>query len=117
MAMFMGFMDGDGYFDIGEHKQYNKVTKRLVKSTIIIRLATNVHVRDLPLLKYFVQVLGVGKISPMSGREQVRVIFSKQDLVTVILPLIKKYNLQFLTSQRVKQYLLLKYILDNSIVH
>lgn len=109
-------MDGDGYFDIGEHKQYNKVTKAHVKSTIRIRLASNVHVRDLPLLEYFTQVLGVGKISPMSGREQVRVIFSKKDLVTVILPLIKKYNLQFLTSQRVKQYLFLNYILDNSIV-
>ena len=24
MAMFMGFMDGDGYFDIGEQKQYSK---------------------------------------------------------------------------------------------
>jgi len=116
MAMFIGFMDGDGYFDIGEQKQYNKITKSLVKSTIRIRLATNVHNRDLSLLEYFVQILGVGKISNMSSanifcfskkyncareREQVRVIFSKKDLVTVILPLIKEYNLQFLTSQRV----------------
>jgi hypothetical protein len=77
MAMFIGFMDGDGYFDIGEQKQYNKLTKNLVKSTIRIRLATNVHVRDLFLLEYFVKVLGVGKISIMSGinRDQVRVIF------------------------------------------
>jgi hypothetical protein len=91
MAMFMGFIDGDGYFDIGEQKQYNKATKTLEKSTIRIRLASNIHVRDLSLLEYFVKVLGVGKISTMSGaREQVRVIFSKKDLVTVILPLIKK---------------------------
>ena len=96
MAMFLGFMDGDGYFDIGEQKQYNKITKALVKSTIRIRLATNVNIRDLSLLEYFVQILGVGKISNMSGdREQVRVIFSKKDLVTIILPLIKEYNLQF----------------------
>lgn len=118
MAMFMGFMDGDGYFDIGEQKQYNKATKALVKSTIIIRLASNVNVRDTALLEYFVKVLGVGKISTMSGvREQVRVIFSKKDLVTVILPLIKKYNLQFLTSQRVKQFALANYILENYIIH
>lgn len=120
MAMFIGFMDGvrRGYFDIGEQKQYNKITKTLVKSTIRIRLASNVHVRDLSLLEYFVQRLGVGKISNMSGREQVRVIFSKKDLVTIILPLIKQYNhLQFLTSQRVKQFALVNYILENSITH
>jgi len=116
MAMFMGFMDGDGYFDIGEQKQYNKITKALVKSTIRIRLATNVNIRDLSLLEYFVQILGVGKISNMSGdREQVRVIFSKKDLVTVIMPLIKEYNLPFLTSQRVKQFALANYILENNI--
>lgn len=118
MAMFIGFMDGDGYFDIGEQKQSNKITKLLVKSTIRIRLASNVHVRDLSTLEYFVQVLGVGTISNMSaGREQVRVIFSKKDLVTVILPLIKLYNLQFLTSQRVNQFSLLNYILQNNITH
>ena len=118
MAMFIGFMDGDGYFDIGEQKQYNKITKTLVKSTIRIRLASNVNVRDISLLEYCfaVKVLGVGKISNMSGgREQVRVIFSKKDLVTVILPLIKEYNLQFLTSQRVKQFAIVNYILENSI--
>ena len=122
MALFIGFMDGDGYFDIGEQKQYNKKSKVLVRSTIRIRLASNVHVRDRSLLEYFVKVLGVGKISTMSGgREQVRVIFSKKDLGAsrgeVILPLIKKYNLQFLTSQRVKQFALINYILENSIVH
>lgn len=118
MAMFIGFIDGDGYFDIGEQKQYNKKTKALVKSTIRIRLASNVNVRDKSLLEYFVKVLGVGSISTMSGgRNQVRVIFSKQDLVTVVLPLIKKFNLNFLTFQRVKQFALVNYILENSITH
>lgn len=85
MAMLLGFLDGDGYFDIGEQKQYNKKTKSLVKSTIRIRLASNIHVRDLPLLEYFQKVLGVGKISTMSAREQVRIIFSgnhPKDLMT-----------------------------------
>jgi hypothetical protein len=122
MAMLLGFWDGDGNFDIGEQKQYNKKTKSLVKSTIRIRLASNIHVRDLPLLEYFQRlrhqkVLGVGKISTMSAREQVRIIFTKKDLMTVILPLIKSYNLQFLTSQRVKLFALLNYSLENNIVH
>lgn len=54
----------------------------------------------------------------MSGdRNQVRVIFSKKDLSTVILPLIQEYNLQFLTIQRAKQFALVNYILKNSITH
>jgi len=118
MAMFIGFMDGDGYFDIGEQKQYNKKTKAPARSTIRIRLASNVNIRDLALLEYFVDTLKVGKIDKMSGdRNQVRVIFSKKDLLTVILPLIEEYNLEFLTSQRTKQFFLVKYILDNSIAH
>lgn len=116
MSMFIGFIDGDGYFDIGEQKQYNKRSKELVKSTIRIRLAINVHNRDLPLLKYFVKVLGVGKIGEMSNRNQVRVIFYKKDLVKVIIPLMKKNNLEFLTLERSKQYALLIYILDNNIM-
>ena len=116
--MFMGFIDGDGYFDIGEQKQYNKKTKAPARSTIRIRLASNVNIRDLPLLKYFVETLKVGKIDTMSGdRNQVRVIFSKKDLLTVILPLIQEYNLQFLTIQRAKQFALVNYILENSITH
>ena len=118
MAMFMGFMDGDGYFDLGEQKQYNK-NKILAKSTIRIRLATNVNVRDLTLLEYFVKTLGAGKIdySMMARKEQVRVIFSKKDLFTVIIPLIKEYDLMFLTSQRAKQFARVNYILENSIIH
>ena len=117
MSLFIGFMDGDGYFDIGEQKQYRKKTKELVNSTIRIRLASNVHERDLPLFLYFNQKLGVGKISKMSGnRKQVRIIFSKKDLVDIIIPLMRKYNLSFLTSQRIKQFEKVNYIISNSII-
>ncbi len=118
LAIFMGFMDGDGYFDVGEQKQYNKKTKALTRSTIRIRLASNVKTKDLALLEYFLEILKVGKIDTMSGdRDQVRVIFSKKDLITTILPLIKEYNLEFLTRPRTKQFALVNYILDNSITH
>jgi len=116
MSMFLGFIDGDGYFDIGEQKQYNKKTHSMVKSTIRIRLATNIHTRDLALLEYFVEVLGVGKISKMSKRNQVRLIFFKQDLVGTIIPLIKNYNLEFLTKERQRQYAIVSHILDNNII-
>lgn len=119
MAMFMGFFDGDGYFDIGEQKQYSKAKILLTpaSSTIRIRLASNVHSRDLPLLEYFREVLGVGSISKMSKRNQVRIIFSKKDIIDVILPLIRLYRLRFFTVQRAKQFSLLTYILENDIRH
>jgi hypothetical protein len=37
--------------------------------------------------------------------------------VTVLIPLINLYNLEFLTVNRAKQYALLTHILGNNIVH
>jgi hypothetical protein len=52
MAMFVGFMDGDGYFDIGRQSQTSK--KGIpAEATIRIRFAVNLHPVDLPLLQYF----------------------------------------------------------------
>ena len=115
MSLFIGFMDGDGYFDIGEQKQYNKITKTLVKSTLRIRLATNVHIRDLSTLRLFREALGVSNISYLINKKQVKLTFYKRDLINVILPLIKTYNLKFLNKERIKQFSLLTYILDNNI--
>ena len=115
MSLFIGFMDGDGYFDIGEQKQYNKITKTLVKSTLRIRLATNVNIRDLSTLRFFREVLSVGKISYLINKKQVKLTFYKRDLINVILPLIKIYGLKFLNKERIKQFSLLTYILDNNI--
>lgn len=60
---------------------------------------------------------GVGSLSRLDSVNQTRLIFSKKDLVTIILPLIKEYNLQFLTVNRAKQYALLLHIIENNIVH
>ena len=116
MSKFIGLVDGDGYIEIGPQKQYNKSTKLSVKSTIRARLVIRLHNRDSALLTYFSTVLGVGSISSLVSENQTRLIFSKKDLFTVILPLIKFYNLQFLTFNRIKQFALLNYILDNNIV-
>jgi hypothetical protein len=62
MSFFIGFMDGDGYFDISSQKQTNKGSGKPSRSTIRIRLACNLHDRDLPLLQWFQTVLGVGTI-------------------------------------------------------
>lgn len=34
VAMFTGLIDGDGYIELGEQKQYSRKTKELVTSTI-----------------------------------------------------------------------------------
>ena len=46
-----------------------------------------------------------------------RIIFSKKDIIDVILPLIRLYDLRFFTVQRGKQFSLLTYILENDIRH
>lgn len=119
MAMFIGFVDGDGLFDIGEQKQYDKKTKKenLQKSTIRIRLGINLHIRDVELLRYFVSVLGQGKIDDSKKKiDQVRLIFYKHEIVTVIMPLIELYNLRFLTTSRQAQYSCLLHIFNNNLI-
>ncbi|KAG0632550.1 putative intron-encoded endonuclease [Tuber brumale] len=113
MSMFMGFVDGDGYIEIGPQKQYNKSNVK-PKSTIRARLVIRLHNRDADLLSYIVKVLGVGSLSTLNSVNQTRLILSKKDLVTKIIPLIKLYNLQFLTYNRICQYALLTYILENN---
>ena len=115
MAMFLGLVDGDGYIEIGPQKQYQKKTKLLVRSTIRARLVIRLNNRDTELLIYISERLKVGSISILHEINQTRLIFSKKDLTTVILPLINKYNLQFLIYNRLEQFKLLKYILKNNI--
>lgn len=116
MSMFIGLVDGDGYIEIGPQKQYNK-SSNVPKSTIRARLVIRLHTRDTAFLTYLTQVLGVGSISSLKSVNQTRLIFTKKDLYTIIIPLIKLYNLHFLTFNRIKQYALLSYILDNNIIH
>lgn len=117
MSKFIGLVDGDGYIEIGPQKQYNKSTTLSVKSTIRARLVIRLQNRDSALLTYFSTVLGVGSISSLVSENQTRLIFSKKDLSTVIVPLMKSYDLHFLTFNRIKQFALLNYILDNNIVY
>jgi hypothetical protein len=117
MAMFLGLVDGDGYIEIGPQKQYQKKTKVLVKSTIRSRLVIRLHNRDRELLKFLVSKLNVGSLSELKKENQVRLIFTKSDLVNVILPLMTSFNLQFLTYNRQMQFLLLTHIYNNNIMH
>lgn len=111
--MFLGLIDGDGYIEIGPQKQYN--ISSLNKPTIRIRLVIRLHNRDKEFLIWLTKVLGVGSISNLIDVNQTRLIFSKKDLVSIIIPLIKLFDLKFLTKNRINQFALLTYILNNNI--
>jgi len=113
----MGLVDGDGYIEIGTQKQYQKVTKILTRSTIRARLVIRLHNKDKELLEFISNVLKAGSISKLDTINQTRLIFSKKDLVNIIIPLIKLYKLQFLTYNRIQQYNILNYIIDYNIMH
>jgi hypothetical protein len=117
MEILIGFLDGDGYFDIGAQKQYNKNPNNQPKSTIRIRLGTNLQFKEKELLELIIKKLGIGKIDYSNSKNQYRLIFYKKDILNVIYPYLKCNNIEFLVYNRRKQYFLLKYILENNIKH
>lgn len=115
IEIFIGILDGDGYFDIGAQKQYNKNLNNKPKSTIRMRLGINLQAKDKDLLKLLVNKLGVGKIDYSKSKNQYRLILYKKDILNVIYPYLQIKNIEFLTLNRRKQFFLFKYILKNNI--
>nr|YP_010714084.1 LAGLIDADG homing endonuclease [Fuscoporia gilva]WDD39647.1 LAGLIDADG homing endonuclease [Fuscoporia gilva] len=114
---FVGILDGDGYFDIGPQKQYNKNTNNKPKSTIRIRLGINLQFKDKDLLNLIVNKLGVGKIDYSKTKNQYRLIIYKKDILNIIYPYLNFKNINFLSYNRRKQFFLFKYIIENNIKH
>ena len=105
---FVGILDGDGYFDIGAQKQYNKNPNNTPKATIRIRLGINLQFKDKSLLEFLVSKLGVGKIDYSKSKNQYRLILYKKDILNVIYPYLIKNNIEFLSYNRSKQFFLFK---------
>nr|YP_009690299.1 LAGLIDADG homing endonuclease [Fomitiporia mediterranea]QEG57079.1 LAGLIDADG homing endonuclease [Fomitiporia mediterranea] len=117
IEIFIGILDGDGYFDIGIQKQYNKNLNNKPKSTIRIRLGINLMFKDKELLELLVDKLGAGKIDYSKSKNQYRLILYKTDILNTIYPYLKINNIEFLTYNRRKQFFLFKYIIENNIKH
>ena len=117
IEIFIGLLDGDGYFDIGVQKQYNKNPNNKPKSTIRIRLGIILQFKDKELLELLVDKLGIGKIDYSKSKDQYRLILYKKDILNVIYPYLQTNNIEFLTYNRRKQYFLFKYIIENNITH
>lgn len=115
---FIGFIDGDGYI---------RVTKRLKKipgkgeiDYISISLVINLNENDLDLLNKFKSELNLGQvynITPKKGNKLARLEISKRDIKNILIPLLDYYDIKFLTEIRQKQYLLLKYIINNNLTY
>jgi hypothetical protein len=117
MEKFIGILDGDGYFDIGSQKQYNKNPNNKPKSTIRIRLGINLNIKDKELLELLVNKLNIGKIDFSKSKNQYRLIIYKKEILDVIYPYFKNNNIEFLNFNRRKQFFLFKYIIENNIIH
>ena len=115
---FIGFIDGDGYIRVTKK---NKIYKEKIIEYIYISLIIKSNDNDLDLLKHVHSELHLGKvynITPKHGRNKLaRLEINKTDLKNIFLPLLNKYNIQFLTIKRQKQFLLMKYIMDNNIIY
>src|SRR6266481_1382913 len=101
IEIFIGILDGDGYFDIGAQKQYNKNPKTNPKSTIRIRLGINLQFKDKELLELLENRLDIGRIDYSKSKEQYRLI------------LYKKKKLNFFTYKKRNQIFLFNTYLKN----
>ena len=117
MEILIGFLDGDGYIEIGPQKQNSKNPNYQPKSTIRSRIVLRLHKRDKELLELFKNTLKIGKIDELKKENQYRLIISKTDILNVIYPFLINNNIEFLVYNRRRQFFLLKYIIENNIKH
>lgn len=114
LALIIGFIDGDGYIRI------SKKTNSYGINYIYISLVINLHENELNLLKYFNKHLNIGRvyhITPKKGNKLARWEINKTELFNILVPLLEENKISFLTENRQKQYLLLKYIKDNNLIY
>ena len=92
-------MYGDGYIEIGPQKQYNKLTKSPVKSTIRARLVVRLHNRDADLLSYIKKVVN---------------FFSSPNNYPLYGYKLEQYNLWLLALKGSSRYAQIKYSNENN---
>ena len=107
LAFFVGLIDGDGYIGI------NSTTRGYIS----LKLVLNLNIEDLSTLEYIHSIFKFGKITLYKDYKHpiCTLIINRTDLQEVIFPLLKHYNIFFLTSSRREQFDLAMYILMNDI--
>lgn len=107
IAFLVGFIDGDGYFQI----------TKTTKGYITIRLVIGLGLEDISTLEYIQSVLKLGKITIYRDHKNpsCRLVINKTDLQEIIFPLLIHYNIFFLTDTRRTQFDLAMYIIENEL--
>lgn len=106
LRMFVGFIDGDGYFQVTNSG----------KGSIRLNLVISLEMRDLALLEYFQKMLGgIGRINVYPKINTAKYIIGRVDLQEVLIPLLLYHQLFFLTETRRRQFNLVMHILLNNI--
>lgn len=104
LAFLVGVIDGDGYI----------FARRRSNGYIEFNLVIALHNRDLSTLEYILGKLHCGSIVKVDNDSSKFVLYY-YELKHVLVPLLLKHNLFFLTDNRIKQYNLLLYTLENNL--
>src|SRR6266446_5404707 len=123
LEIFIGLIDGDGYIEIGQQKQYSKNsnskyhTKSTIRSSLLCTTGGVLRLdeKDRELLNLFANILKIGKIDELKSRNQYRLIIHKTDIFNIIYPFLTNNNIEFLNYNRRIQFFLLKYIIENNL--
>lgn len=107
LAFLVGFIDGDGYLRVSKKGKY-----------IVMSLVLNLAQREYDFLCKIRDTLNMGTVYYITSKykKYVRYELSKRDLINTLIPMLDINNLYFLTENRQRQYLMIKYIINNNIV-
>jgi hypothetical protein len=104
LSFLVGLIDGDGYI-------FNRFRKNgYIESNLIITF----HNRDIKTFEYILNKLGFGTILKVNKDDSKYVIYNFE-LRYILVPLLIRNNLYFLTKTRSQQYNVLLYIIENNI--
>jgi hypothetical protein len=104
LSFLVGIIDGDGYI------QAIKKSNGYLEFNLVITF----HNRDLATFEYIMGKLHFGVIGKISPTLSKFVVYN-YELKYILVPLLLKHNLFFLTENRIKQYNILLYTLENNI--
>ena len=104
LSFLVGLIDGDGYIQ----------AKKSFKGYIEFNLTITFHNRDLATFEYLLSKLHFGVIGKINSTTSKLIIYNFE-LKYILVPLLLKHNLFFLTKNRMNQYNLLLYTIENNI--
>lgn len=104
LSFLMGIIDGDGYIP----------ARKRLNGYIEFNLVITFHNRDIETFKFIRNKLNFGVISKIS-KDLSKLVIYNFELKYILVPLFLENGLYFLTENRINQYNLLLYTLENNI--